>query len=163
MHQNSTSLQCSCLQCFDAVGWAARRASGLEKKPEWWGTGMVICLERDADLNMAQLMPLILTVSRFGKIQIGFTFLVLTHPGSPRKRAVKCVCVFKCTTKLMGRQLSLPHTAKMASSDFSSKGSWGEMRLSIYHCSLLQNSGLRSLVGCRTRSMNSLQKRNQKL
>ena len=84
---------------------------------------MVICLERDADLNMAQLMPLPLTVSRFSKIQIGFTFLVLAHPGSPAKRAVKRVCVFKCTKKLMGRQLSLPHTAKMASSDFSSKGS----------------------------------------
>jgi len=33
------------------------------KKLEWWGTGMVICLERDADLHMAQLMPLPLTVS----------------------------------------------------------------------------------------------------
>jgi len=30
-----------CLQCFDAVGWAAGRASGLYKT-EWWGTGMVI-------------------------------------------------------------------------------------------------------------------------
>jgi len=37
---------------------------------------MVICLERDADLHMAQLMPLPLTVSCFSKIQIGFTFLV---------------------------------------------------------------------------------------
>jgi len=40
------------LQCFDAVGWAAGRASGLQKT-EWWGTGMVICLERDADLHTA--------------------------------------------------------------------------------------------------------------
>ena len=37
---------------------------------------MVICLERDADLHTAQLMPLQLTVSCFSKIQIGFTFLV---------------------------------------------------------------------------------------
>jgi len=28
------------------------------KKFEWWGAGMVICLERGADLHMAQLMPL---------------------------------------------------------------------------------------------------------
>ena len=57
---------------------------------------MVFRLERDADLHMAQLMPLPLTVSCFSKIQIGSTFLVLAHPGSPRKRAVKrvCVCVF---------------------------------------------------------------------
>jgi len=38
---------------------------------------------------MAQLMPLPLTVSCFGKIQIGFTFLVPAHPGSPGKKAVK--------------------------------------------------------------------------
>jgi len=66
----------ACLQCFDAVGWAAGRASGLQKT-EWWGAGVVICLERGrSDLHMAQLMPLPLTVSCFSKIQIGFTFLV---------------------------------------------------------------------------------------
>ena len=54
---------------------------------------MVICLERDADLHMAQLMPLPLTVSCFSKIQIGFTFLVPVQPGRPGKRAVKRVCV----------------------------------------------------------------------
>ena len=46
---------------------------------------MVICLERGADLHMAQLMPLPLTVSCFSKIRIGFTFLVLAHLGSPGK------------------------------------------------------------------------------
>jgi len=81
-----------CLQCFDAVGWAAGSASSL-RKTEWWGGGVVICLERGADLHTAQLMPLPLTVSYFSKIQIGFTFLVPTHPGSPGKRAVKWVCV----------------------------------------------------------------------
>jgi len=40
------------------------------------------------------LMPLPLTVSCFSKIQIGFTFLVPAHLGSPRKRAVKRVCVW---------------------------------------------------------------------
>jgi len=63
-------------------------------KHEWWGTGMVVCLERDADLHMAQLMPLPFTVSCFSKIQIGFTFLVPAHPGSPGQRAVKRVFVF---------------------------------------------------------------------
>jgi len=51
--------------------------------------GMVICLERDADLHMAQLMPLPLTVSCSSKIQIGFTFLVPAYPGCPGKEAVK--------------------------------------------------------------------------
>ena len=58
---------------------------------------MVICLERDADLHMAQLMPLPLTVSCFSKIQVGFTFLVPAHLGSPGKGPLNgcvCVCVF---------------------------------------------------------------------
>ena len=54
---------------------------------------MVICLERGADLHMVQPVPLPLTVSCFTKIQIGFTFLVLAHPGSPGQRAIKRVCV----------------------------------------------------------------------
>ena len=79
------------LQCFDAVGWATERASGL-----WWGAGVVICLEQGADLHMAQLIPLPPTVSCFSKIQIGFTFLVPAHLGSAGKRAVKRVCVCVC-------------------------------------------------------------------
>ena len=63
------------------------------KKTECWGAGVVICLERGADLHVAQLMPLPLTVSCFSEIQIGFTFLVLAYPGSPGKRAVKQLCV----------------------------------------------------------------------
>jgi len=46
-----------------------------------------------ADLHMAQLMLLPLTVSCFSKIHIGFSFLVPAHPGSPGQRAVKWVYV----------------------------------------------------------------------
>ena len=61
---------------------------------EWWGAGVVVCLERGADLHMAQLSPLPLTVSCFSKIQIGFTFLVAADLGSPGQMAVKRVCVW---------------------------------------------------------------------
>ena len=54
---------------------------------------MVISPQQGADLHTAQLTPLSLTVPRFRKIQIGFTFLALACPGSPGKRAVKRVCV----------------------------------------------------------------------
>jgi len=57
---------------------------------------MVICLERDADLHMAKLMPLPLTVSCFSKIQIGFTLLVPAHLCGPGKKAVGKVCVCVC-------------------------------------------------------------------
>ena len=64
------------------------------KKTEGWGAGVVICLERGADLHMAQLMPLPLTVSCFSKIQIGFTFQVPAYLGSPGKGPLNgCVCV----------------------------------------------------------------------
>ena len=55
---------------------------------------MVVCLEQGADLHVAQLMPLPLTVSCFSKIEIGFTFLVPAHLGSPEKWPLNvCVCV----------------------------------------------------------------------
>jgi len=74
------------------VGWQEK------KQTEWWGTGVVICLERGADLHMAQVMPVPLTVTCFSKVQIGFTFLVPAQLGSPGRRAVKrvCVCVRAC-------------------------------------------------------------------
>ena len=71
---------------------------------------MVIWLELGADLHTAQLMPLPLTVSCFSKIQIGFTFLVATHLGSPGQAAVKRVCLypqpfaFSSLTLLVGRR-----------------------------------------------------------
>ena len=57
---------------------------------------VIIRLEQGADLHMAQLMPLPLTISCFSKIHIGFTFLVPAHLGSPGKRTVKWVCVCVC-------------------------------------------------------------------
>ena len=60
---------------------------------EWWDAGVVICLERGADVHTAHLMPLPVTVSCFSKIQIGFTFLVPAHLGSPGKGPLNG-CVF---------------------------------------------------------------------
>ena len=76
--------------------WLGSRKGIRPVKTEWWGTAVVICLLWGADLHMAQLMSLPLTVSCFSKIQIGFTFLVPAHLGSPGQRAVNrvCVCLF---------------------------------------------------------------------
>jgi len=57
-------------------------------------------------LPLAQSMPLPLTVSCFSKIQIGFTFLVLAHLGSPGKGPLDgcvCVCVIQGTTRYATR------------------------------------------------------------
>jgi len=79
----------NCLQCC----WLGGRKGIRSVKTEWRGAGLVICLDRGADLHTAQLMLLPITVSCFSKIQIGFTFLVLAHPGIPGQRAIELVCV----------------------------------------------------------------------
>jgi len=50
------------LQCFDAVGWRQEGHPAC-KKISGGGAGMVICLQRGADMHIAQLLPLPLTVS----------------------------------------------------------------------------------------------------
>jgi len=101
---------------------------------------MVICLERDADSHMAQLMPLPLTVSCFSKIHIGFTFLVLAHPCSPGQRAVKRVCVygsenykfaFSALTLLVGRQEGHPACKKLSGGMLAWLSVWSEMQTCI--------------------------------
>ena len=77
-----------CKTTFSRYSFSSRSFSALTllvghpacKKLEWWGTGMVICLERGAVLHMAQLMPLPLAVSCISKIQSGFC---LSGTGSP--------------------------------------------------------------------------------
>jgi len=70
------------------------------KKTEWWGAGVVICLERGADLPSRCHCHSLVSCS--SKIQIGFTFLVPAHSGSTGQRAVRrvrvcvCVCVCEC-------------------------------------------------------------------
>jgi len=58
---------------------------------------VVVCLDRGADLHMAQLMPLPLNAPCFSDIQISFTFLASAHPDSPGKGPLNVrVCVFSC-------------------------------------------------------------------
>ena len=63
-------------------------------KYQRWGAGVVICLERGADLHMAQLMPLPLTVSCFSKSRLILPFWYRLTWVVPDKR---CVCVRACT------------------------------------------------------------------
>jgi len=61
--------------------WLGSRKGIQPVKNEWLGAGVVICLKRGADLHLAQLMLLPLTVSCFSKIQIYF---YLSGTGLPR-------------------------------------------------------------------------------
>ena len=93
------NMNCACViqpLTFSALTLLVGRQEGHPASKKLSGgvlAWLSVCLERGADLHMAQLMPLPLTVSCFSEIQIGFTFLVPAHPGSPGKRAVKRVCV----------------------------------------------------------------------
>jgi len=74
LHITATHYQCTVTVCFSLPQNSIRifaltllvgshEVHPARKKTEWWGAGVVICLERGADLHMAQLMPLPLTVS----------------------------------------------------------------------------------------------------
>jgi len=84
------------MPAFSALTLLVGRQEGHPacKKTEWWGAGVVVCLERGADLHMAQLMPLPLTVCCFSKIQIGFTFWYrLTWVVLDKGPINGCVCI----------------------------------------------------------------------
>jgi len=97
---------------FSALTLLVGRQEGHQacKKTERWGAGMVVCLEQGADLHMAQLTPMPLTVSCSSKIRIGFAFLVPAHLDGPGERAVKwvCVCVYVLCAVHNFVTLSLP-------------------------------------------------------
>ena len=97
-----------------------------QEKTEWWGAGVVICLERGADLRMAQLMPLPLTVSCFTKIQTGLPFWYLLTRVVPEKGPLNvCVCVYVCVRACVcvfgagdplspHKKLTNPHAKRLA-------------------------------------------------
>jgi len=53
------------------------------------GAGMVICLERGADLHLVHMIPSPPALSCLSEIQIGFTFVLLSYPGSSRQKMPK--------------------------------------------------------------------------
>jgi len=64
------------------VWWQEGHPGG---KNEWWDAGMVICLGRGADLDMAQLMPLPLTISCSSKSRLVLpTWFYLSGTSLPR-------------------------------------------------------------------------------
>jgi len=79
-------------------------------------------------------MPLPLTVSCFSKIQIGFTFLVPAHPGSPGKRAVKrvCVCVSNSRRQLVGSWVTNMSSDTHTITIMCSRTDWKTLRLAIH-------------------------------
>jgi len=91
-----------CLQCFDAVGWAAGRTSGVQKT-EWWGAGVVIYLEQGADLHVAQL-SLASVKSRL--VFLFWYWLTWVVPDKGPLNVCVCVCVPWHVTNHSG-QLSL--------------------------------------------------------
>ena len=78
----SKSMECeiSSLQCFDTVGWATGRASGLQKTGCWFAGGDIF------DWSLARLIAPVVTTTfatlNSTKIKNG-DFLVPANPGPP--------------------------------------------------------------------------------
>ena len=131
------------------------------KKLEWWGAGVVICLERDADLHMAQLMPLPLTVSCFSKIQIGFTFLVPAHPGSPGKGPLNvCVCAGYFLYFTVGRMMSPSQKLSLSLGWSGPSPNTNGILISLFICAglmiMTNTDRLRNVMTCRNRPLLAL-------
>jgi len=82
--------------CFAANGCGITY-SFASSLPEWWDAGVVICLGQGADLHMAQLMPLPLTISCSGKSRFVLPFCCQLTRVVPDKiqqgrKMVVCVC-----------------------------------------------------------------------
>ena len=95
------------------------------KKTECWGASMVVCLEQGADLHMAQLMPLPLTVSCFSKIQIGLPFWYWLTWVVPEKGPLNwcvCVCVFVFVQATRCMQASIIQCLSQASINWEGCG-----------------------------------------
>jgi len=57
----------------------------VHNETQWLGAGMVVCLGRSADLHMAQLMPMPLTVSCSSKTRLVLpSWFHLSGTSSPR-------------------------------------------------------------------------------
>ena len=81
------------MNAFSALTTLVRQQEGHPACKKLSG-GVLVWSWCGADLHMAQLMPLPLTISCFSKTQIGFIILVLADPGSPGKGPLYvCVCV----------------------------------------------------------------------
>ena len=92
-----------CLQCFafSALTVLVGQQEGhpaCKKNFEWWGTGMVICLEQDADLHMAQLMPL--SLASVKSILVLPFWYRLTRVVPEKGPLNGCVCVCVCSLNI---------------------------------------------------------------
>jgi len=80
---------------------------------------MIICLRRDADLHMAQLMPLPLTIFCCSKsrlvLLLGFTFLLPAHPRSPRQSPGAVICCSSSWLNLVESSLAQNTVKRMSS------------------------------------------------
>jgi len=82
--------------------WLGISKSIRSVKNDWWGTGVIICLECGAnDLHMVQLMPLPPNISCFSKIQKGLPFWCWLTWVVLEKRPLN-VCMYVCRPDIKG-------------------------------------------------------------
>jgi len=145
--QNSTGSS-SCLQCIDTVAWASQRASGLQKT-EWWGVGVVICLEQGADcLQMVQLLPLhpktpSALASFKSRLVLSFWYQ-LTQVVPENRPLNRCSMVVVVLVVLMRWRLCADscHVSNYSSRDCNSRAGWKDSQnVQVKHKSLLAQIG----------------------
>jgi len=80
---------------FSALTLLVGQQEGHPACKNWWGAGMVICLKRDADLHMTQLMPLSLASVKSRLVLPFWYWLTWVVPEKGPLNSVR-VCVRAC-------------------------------------------------------------------
>jgi len=133
--------------------WLGIRKSTWPVKIKWSSSGVVICLERDANVfHIVLLMPLHANVSCLIEIQNGSTFLVLAYPDNHGKRPLNACCwqivLFNlcpslCITHTLKCSLQFHHLAKHSASQ-----RWRQQCQCYSWCIISQSAALVMATKC---------------
>jgi len=87
-------IQGSLEECCEFSALTLLVGHSAHKETEWWGAGVVICRQRDADLYMAQLMSLPLASVK-DRLDLPFQFYLsgTSSPGQSQTKGLFNGCV----------------------------------------------------------------------
>jgi len=96
--------------------WLGGKKSMQPVKTEWWGDGMVVCLEHGTDLYIWPSWCHCHSLSLASvKCRLVFTFLVPAYPGSSGKRAIKrvYVCMYVTYSLVLLKSIAVSNSKKL--------------------------------------------------
>ena len=113
--------------------WLGSRKGIWSVKTEWWVAGVVICLGWGADLRVAQLMPLLLTISCSSKSRLVLPFWYLLTQVVPDKGPLN-VCCCCCVPVIYCQINACMHVTAFHSALFVTVFKWYDIVWKSWSC-----------------------------